>query len=129
MHLDGHVPLAATAADKVAVQGRADINETLAEPLDQSGHIEVSAVPAFLARRIQAIVVGGQVTKRFDADCLLLHASIEARPAADGKRAFFRGASSLAYGLRMSATASTTSSGMKSFRSTRAPLYPEGIAS
>ena len=34
---------------------------------------------------VQAVVMRGQIAERFDADCL--HLPIEARPAAEGKRA------------------------------------------
>ncbi len=84
LHADGLLATPATA--KVAVQIVADIAEVRSEPRDKSLHVQVGAMPAPLAHGIEAVVVCGQIAERFDTD-YSLHLPIEARPAAEGKRA------------------------------------------
>jgi hypothetical protein len=85
VNLDAHGLLATAATPEVTLQVGADI----AEPLrDKSLHVQIGTATAALAHGVHAVVVRNQVAQRFDADIApVLHCLIEARPAAEGKRA------------------------------------------
>jgi len=84
MHLHAYFLLATAGTPKEAVQVVADVTEARAEPGYQRGHVHGRAMPASLARRVQAVVVSNEIAQGFDADWRL-HSGIEARPAAEGK--------------------------------------------